>query len=108
MKERRERERCIAVSNSQRFFFFFFLQENPEANLYEEFHLASAELPGAEGQQEQLQQGQDGGFEEVQVEQVPTQEQQHAPPASGTFEQGMPYNLDASMSPEGRREFERY
>ena len=27
------------------------------------------------------------------------------PGHDGTFEQGIPYNLDASMSPEGRKEF---
>ncbi|TRY73436.1 hypothetical protein TCAL_01518 [Tigriopus californicus] len=33
-------------------------------------------------------------------------EMQALPPSAGTFEAGLPYSLDQSMSPEGRRDFE--
>ncbi len=88
------------------------LQDNVEANLYEEFHLASAEIPGGGSG--------GGGRSEVGLTDVVLEAPPPPPPVpsvhpeggpeelhqQGTFEPGMPYNLDASMSPEGRREFE--
>ena len=80
------------------------LQENPEANLYEEFHLASAEIPSGGSGEGQQQHQQEGDLASVRVEQVDLQ----VPAGEGNFEQGIPYDLDASMSPEGRKEFDRY